>query len=189
MDYIKLIKDDEYQIGALYKFEGELMKITVKDPDVFRAGDQIYCSYSDILFDTKILKKEDYQLYVLVPQTNEHFPHEKRKHPRIKVDLEGTLLNYYNYNKADIKVIDISRDGFGILMNKKEKQIFSVGDVCEIKIAISDNPFAANLQIRNNEVIDQAIRLGCELHSISSKDEFELRKFILAEQLKSNMAY
>lgn len=189
MDYIKLVKADELHIGALYKFEGELMKITVKNPESFHAGDIISCYYANILFETKILKKLDYQLYVLVPQSNQHFPNEKRMHPRIKVDLEGSLLNYLNNDKAIIRVVDISRNGFGIVLNKRENPTFNVGDICEIKILFSDNPLAANLRIRNFEEFENVKRFGCELQSISSKDEFELRKFILAEQLKSNMVY
>lgn len=188
MDYIKLGKDDEVVLGALYKFESELMKIVVKNPDFFHVGDTITCDYANVRFSSKILKKQDSQIYALVPQTYKQFPNEKRKHPRIAVDLDGIIIPYINPTEVKIKIVDLSRMGVGFITKKEDQQI-NIGEVCKIIINFSANQIKAHLKIKNCEQYPQENRYGCEIHSIYESDEFELRKFILTEQLKRNMVY
>lgn len=188
MDYIRLTKDNVVVLGALYKFEGELMNIVIKNPEEFQIGDAVTCDYNNVRFSTKILKKSESQLYVLVPQTYEQFPNEKRKHPRIAVNMDGLLLPVSNANAVNIRVVDLSRMGFGLLL-EKSSCFFKVGDFCKIIIQAIEMNVGANLRIKNCEEYENCYRYGCEIQSMPESDEYQLRKFILAEQLKSNMIY
>ncbi|WLR51838.1 PilZ domain-containing protein [Bacillus tianshenii] len=188
MDYIKLVKDNKLYTGALYLFEGELMKIIVKNPQEYKAGDKITCLYTGVRFESKVLKVKDNHLFILVPQFYEQFPNEKRKHPRLKVDFPAHLHVSQeaesNGEKTDARVLDISRKGLGIATThpiRKERMYLLYIEENVLKLC-------AEIVIRNESTSDSMYRYGCEIHDINEENEFVLRKFILSEQLATNMA-
>lgn len=184
MEYIKIMKGDTVHIGALYLFEGELMKITIKEPESFAAGDLLNCEYKQQRFSTKILKKKDYQIYILVPQFNKNFPNDKREHPRLKVNLEGEVFLKSADKQFEITIIDISRRGIGFLADEK----LPFEETYKVKADTPDLKVKGSIKLRNESEQDQQFRYGSEIVDISENDLFLLRKFILATQLKTNMA-
>ena len=180
MDYIQIEKDNKRFQGALYLFEGELMKIIVKKPQAFSAGDLISCFYNDVKFESKILKKAGNHIYILVPQFYEQFSNEKRKHPRIHVDIPAYICvphkNKHGVSeKLPIQLIDVSREGIGFLTNNSLKLNGIYQLFCEsIHLTLK-----AEVIIRNKRDYEGKIRYGCQIKSLSKEGEFQLRKLIL----------
>ncbi|OEH92385.1 PilZ domain-containing protein [Bacillus solimangrovi] len=187
MDYIKLKKDELLSTGALYLFEGELMKVVVKNVEDYNAGDHITCSYTGVEFETQILKINDNNLYMLIPQFNEQFPNEKRKHPRISghipVQMKGCARSEHEQENIEGLIVDISRNGFGLTANR------SLNEKNHYNIHFTDEQLPIDVQviIRNKRQTDGEFRYGCEISSIEEKCEFLLRKYILSQQLATNM--
>ncbi len=190
MEIIKIIKPGHrFSIGEMQHCEGELMNITVRQPEKFRVGDLIQCHCFGINFETKVLKKANNQIFVHAPIFHQKFPEERRKLPRIKVYLNAYINDCISTQLYDIpvdnhvKVIDLNIKGFGILTTEPLKKNFFYylhADLGEIMIK-------PKVIIRNELIFDEGFRYGCEIQSITQGEFRALRGYILMKQLTSNL--
>lgn len=190
MEYIKILKPgNRFSIGEMQHCEGELMNITVNNPDYFCVGDLIQCHCFGINFETKILKKVNNHIFIHAPIFHSKFPEERRKLPRIQVDLNAYINDCISTQLYDIpvdnhvKVIDLNIKGFGILTTEPLKKNFFY----YLHVELGEKMVKPKVIIRNELIFDEGFRYGCEIHSITQKEFKALRSFILMRQLTNNL--
>lgn len=186
MDYIKIVKDNKrMSIGQMQHCEGELMNITVNKPDYFHVGDSIQCNCFGLNFQTKILKKENNQLYVYAPIFIDRIPEDRRKLPRVNVHLPAYINDCISTQLFDlpvdkqVTVIDLTIKGFGILTTEPLRKNF----LYYLHVDLGGVVIKPKVLIRNELIYDEGFRYGCEIHSLKDNEFRALRSFILMKQL------
>lgn len=182
MDDIKIIKcGNSFRMDGMPFCNGELMSVTVNQPEKFHTGEVIQCQCGDLLFEAKILQKTNKQIFFHAPLFHARFSKERRKLPRILVDL-NTHIEHDDFPvENEVKVIDLNMLGFGILTTeplKKDSLYF-------LHVDLGESIIKPQIIIRNELVYDEGFRYGCEIHSMTNKEWKALREFIITKQLMS----
>lgn len=178
MEYIKILIKGEISQAALFFIEGELMNVVVMNPDQFNSGDTVICLHKSQKFETKIIKKQDNNLYLFVPWFAALQDSERRRAARVSYIADGQVQS--GEKNERVRLIDLSIRGIGFscenkLMNTElYRIIFMIDDV--------RNHFTIGIQ--NEQKLDDVYRYGGSFIGVSVKDLFYVRRYILNNQLE-----
>lgn len=178
MEYIKISIRGEISQAALFFIEGELMNVIVKNPDQFNSGDTVVCLYESQKFETKIIKKQDNNLYLFVPWFEALQDSERRRAARVSYVVEGQVHSGEKHEK--VRLIDLSVRGIGFSCEKKLLNT----DLQVISFMIEDVTNHFTIRIQNEQKLDDIYRYGGSFIGVSVKDLFYVRRYILNRQLE-----
>ncbi|WP_276917358.1 PilZ domain-containing protein [Aneurinibacillus aneurinilyticus] len=185
MEIVQFEYRGKVESGRIETAEGELLNVEVKNPDSYMVGDFIGFFYGGSKFSVKIIKKGPQHICLFIPLFETNFPNNRRKWPRVCVDLSAFINDYLSEKIYEIppdlriRVIDLSIQGFGFIspeplqVNHSYYLLFEVPDLA-IKIKTI---------IRHEKLADDGYRYGCEVLSITKKDFHVLRRYVLLQQL------
>ncbi|PLS16448.1 hypothetical protein CVD28_15270 [Bacillus sp. M6-12] len=179
MESIQLMANGEATQGALFFIEGELINIIVKDVDRFQIGQSVTCISDSGQFTTKIIKKHNFNLYLYLPMTEQLMNENRRKAARCELKVPATI-NIID-TTLESEIIDISIQGLAFQLSAL------LGEESELKIAfpILEQMVTCGIEVKNqNEMGNGCVRCGSLITTISEESRFQIRRYILMEQLK-----
>lgn len=177
MEYIQLVKDRKVSKVALFFIEGELMNVVVKDETQFRVGDAIICVIDKHAFSTKIIKKQENNLYVYVPWNELQKLDERRRAVRVDFQTDAQITATSQTVQATIRDVSIKGVGFickdALLLNQQYPILFT----------IEDKQHRFDVVIKNGQPVADGFRYGSAFVTATEKELFYVRRYILKEQL------
>lgn len=179
MEYIQLLKNQVMNQAALFYIEGELMNVIVKEADKYHIGDSIICLLKSHKIPTKIIKKQENNLYLYIPWMELQGLKERRRAVRIPLHTNALLVS--SSNRIEATILDVSIHGIGfecknqLQMNEVYKMIFNI----EGKV----NHFM--VMIKNMQESGDIYRIGGIFINATEKDLFYIRRYILNKQLEN----
>jgi hypothetical protein len=147
-------KEDESRrvnIGHTLRFDKskkEVIFTSKKKKFNFDFEKSLYCFWEDslMIFKTRISFMSEFKLAVMIPEYL--MTKEKRKHPRMDVSKDDENVHYHLGECTDAthelfpfssKVLDISKEGIGLLVNLANISKFHMGDRLTLKIPQDNN--------------------------------------------------
>lgn len=177
MEYIKLIKDQEVSIAALFFIEGELINVIVKEVNKFRAGDSIICLLDSYPFSTKIIKIQEQNLYLYVPWADLQKLSERRRAVRISFYSEAQIQS--RSEMIAVNTFDVSIKGLGFTSNIP----LLLNERYNITFLIDGIKNKLDVIVKNQQQTEDGIRYGSLFVDATEMDLFYIRRYILKEQL------
>lgn len=187
MDHIKLVSGTGRMIiGELLNFEGEVMDVTINSPDMYSVGDSLSCNYNGIKFNSLILNKINNRLLLYCPLFQTDFPNERRKIPRIEVNIPAIINDFISEKvyqvppDKKVEIVDLSMRGFGIIST----EAYKINTLHYLYFTIDNVAIKTKIMIKNEKLCDNGFRYGSEIQA-NTKTDFEiLRNYVLTYQLK-----
>lgn len=188
MEYVKVFTQDQrISIGVLQEFEGELMILSVKNPEKFKTGDILSCVYDEFTFQSNVLKISNNLLYIFAPIIKNNFIIDRRKYPRLEVSLSGFVndcINEFIYDVPPeqlIEITDITIEGFGFTCEQRLK----IGTPYILHVNLGNNMITKPKVIIENktELENKKTRYGCRISQIDESEYRILRFYILTQQI------
>lgn len=187
MEYVKVFTQDQrISIGGLQEFEGELMILSVKNPEKFKTGDILSCVYDEFTFQSNVLKISNDLLYIYAPIIKNNFIIDRRKYPRLEVCLNGYVndcINEFIYDippEQLIEITDITIEGFGFICEQRLK----IGTPYILHVNLGNNTIVKpKVIIENKTDIEKKTRYGCKINQLNDTEYRILRFFILTQQI------
>ena len=178
MKYIQLVKNQEINQAALFYIEGELMNVIVKEAYKYNVGDSIICLLESQTITTKIIKKQENNLYLYISWNESQRLKERRRAVRLPLHTDAQIVSRANQLKATI--LDISIHGIGfectgrLRINEMFKMIFTLeGEVNHFMV-----------MVKNMQQMPDGYRMGGLFVDATETDLFYIRRYILKRQLQ-----
>ncbi|MFT9848548.1 PilZ domain-containing protein [Aneurinibacillus sp. REN35] len=190
MEIVQFEYKGKLDLGKMETTEGELLSLEVKNPDIYKVGDMVALFYQGKKFSVKIIKKEEQHISLFIPLFEMNFPNNRRKWPRVGVDLTAFINDYVSEKIYEIppdlriQVLDLSIQGFGFASHEPLK----VNHSYYLLFDAPDLSIKTKTIIRHEKLADDGYRYGCEIMSITKTDFNELRRYVLLRQLLKGAA-
>ncbi|MGE7602187.1 PilZ domain-containing protein [Peribacillus sp. NPDC097675] len=153
------------------------MNVIVKNPDQFNSGDTVICLYESQKFETKIIKKQDNNLYLFVPWFKSLQDSERRRAARVSYIVDGQVQ--FGTKIERVRLIDLSIKGIGF---SSENKLMNT-ELHMISFMLEDVMNHFTIRIQNAQKVDDLYRYGGSFVGVSVKDLFYVRRYILNSQL------
>jgi len=177
-------KGQHLVLGQVLDIQGELMEIIVHDRTKVEVGSLWTCTYEQIEFKSKVLKKEGFHIFLYLPLFLEKFPDNRRKLPRIPCSFSAYLYRVqggiYSF-VGSATVIDINVKGFGFLSSEQ----LDFESIYDFHIKDESMEVQPSIKIKNIADSDNQKRYGCEVLTINDEDLLSIREYMLSQQIFS----
>lgn len=184
MEKIRIFCRDQLVEGTFIYFEGELMIIGMQGAERFGIGEQAVFNYQNTEMRGKVIAVNNGKLYLFVKLNMKDFSHNRRKFPRIPVDMKAVIM--YNmfksldYDTKVIEVVDVSHNGVGFYSPKKT---LALKEYYHVILHTLDPPVVAKVYLLNQIITDRGVRYGAEIVYMPAESMDVLRQFILFKQI------
>ncbi|WP_286884758.1 PilZ domain-containing protein [Aneurinibacillus sp. UBA3580] len=191
MEIVQFEYRGKLELGRMEMAEGELLYLEVKNPEAFTVGDFLVFFYGGRKFSVKIVKKSEKYICLFVPLFETNFPNNRRRWPRVKVELSAFINDYLSEKVYEIpadlriRIIDVSIQGFGFVSHDPLK----VNHSYYILFDVPDLAIKTKTILRHEKLADDGYRYGCEILSITKQDFTALRRYVLLQQLVKGGRY
>lgn len=179
MENITLLKDNELFQGALFYIEGELINVIVKEANRFNEGDSIICFMDSDQYETKVIKKQDFNLYLYFPWLDSLEGNERRSSARIPFKEHAEII--LDSEEDTAVILDISIKGIGFQSERE----FNVGDVITLSFILDGSRKTLDILIKNQSNLQVGYRYGGLFENVTEDDYYDLRMYILYHQLNA----
>lgn len=177
-------KGQQLILGQVLDIQGELMEIIVRDQSKVVVGSIWTCTYEQIEFKSKVLKKENDHVFLYLPLFLDKFPDNRRKLPRVPCSFSASLYRVQGgiYEFAGIAtVIDINVRGFGFLSNED----LQLGSIYDFRVQGKSLDIKPSIKVKNKADAENQKRYGCEILTISDHNLLSIREYMLSQQIFS----
>jgi hypothetical protein len=185
MEKVQFEYKGRIEFGTMEMAEGELLNLEVLNPDTYSVGDCLSFFYEGRKIAVKIIKKTPQHICLFVPLFEVNFPNNRRRWPRVNVDLPAYINDYLSEKVYEIppdlkiKVVDVSIQGFGFIC----REPLRVNHSYYLSFETNDLKIKTKTIIRYEKMEDEGYRYGCEIQSITREDFNVLRRYVLLQQL------
>lgn len=177
MEFIQLLKNQEVTQAALFSVEGELMNVIIKDSKEFHAGDSVACVVNNQKFDTKIIKKQQHNLYLYIPWFDQLNLRERRKAVRTCCEIRAYIQS--EQKEIPVTVLDVSITGLGFFCARK----LSAHRPYKISFMMEETMNRLEIMIQHVQETEDGFRYGCQFINSREGTLFPIRRYILKQQL------
>jgi hypothetical protein len=184
MKSVKLIKKKVIDCKPI-NILGEILSVELDHFDAFHlsVGEELTCKYGAKTFKTKILKKQDFLLYLFIPYMMTKEADDQREFPRIDFKDQDVFLKISSAKHGvfpfEIKLVDLSIEGLGIQTNGE------LGDSeIDVEFMLNGVNIAFQAIVKNRKLLDDGFRYGLVISAIDSETKHFIRKFVLISQLQ-----
>ena len=184
MEYINIWKSGEVSMAALFFIEGELMNVIVREPERFHTGDTVYCLLQSQKLETKIIKKEDFNLYLFVPWFKRLKGKERRKAARVELHVPGVLRA--GDQTAEVRLSDISLRGLAFISTHRLQDLDGPYRIIFYMEGIRSSFL---FKVENEQELDGSYRYGGSFLGVASEDLYYIRRYVLNKQLEKLSAH
>lgn len=184
MEKIRIFCRDQILEATLNYFEGELMILGFPEAEKFGIGEQAIFNYQNNELKGKVIAVNSGRLYLFVKLNMKDFSHNRRKFPRIPVDMKAVIM--YNmfksldYDTKLIELVDVSHNGIGFYSPRKT---LALKEYYHVILYTLDPPVVAKVYLLNQIISERGVRYGAEIVYMPAEAMDTLRQFILFKQI------
>ncbi|KRE49531.1 flagellar brake protein [Paenibacillus sp. Soil522] len=177
--------------GKVSFAEGEVFEIEFPQSKYFAPGDvvkvTIYTPEGMFFFDTSVIAQGFKELFLLFPSDIYSQFLKRRKFPRLKVTISGTIHLINDDGNSDqksqqelpVEIHDISQGGIGFSSNLP----IPTNSLLSIIIQL-DTPISCILEVVHKREHKDSKFFGCDFKDLSPNQMIALRSWILRKQIE-----
>lgn len=179
--------------GTISLIEGDSIEIELPQYDQFMLGEEIkaniYSPEGMISLKTSVIAKHMGTIVLIIPTSLENLLN-KRKHPRVEIELQGRLYSITDESlektnnllqPEPITIVNISLGGIGFILNSLK---IIKGSVLYLEMAF-DSPLLTTFEVVHVNTIEQGQHYGCRFIDLPQEASNALRAFILKTQINA----
>lgn len=183
MEFVRLISNNQLVLGQIIDIKGEVIELTVHNPNKVEIHDNWKCIFQHHQFNTKILQKKGFRIFIYAPVELEFNKGERRTLPRLECHSQGNVYALDStgwWKVGTVQMIDFNIKGFGFAT----QCVLSEKETYRMDIQIQGKKITSQIKVRNKRTYPTFVRYGTEVTEIDNKNLEELRESVLNIQLE-----
>lgn len=183
MEFVRLISDHQLVLGQIIDIKGEVIELTTHNPQKVQVNEKWKCIFYHHQFETRILQKKGFRVYIYAPVDLELNKGERRTLPRLECHTQGEVYGMDSsgwWKVGTVQMIDFNIKGFGFAT----QCVLSDEETYRMDIRIQEKEITSQIQVRNKRTYPTFVRYGTEIVEIDKYNMDQLRESVLNIQLE-----